>query len=71
MYVALAFLGLFLDGARDLTDRRQRVLIDGAASFWSGVCTGAPQGSLVGRPVQSYMVRPWHYTQMTVKARES
>ena len=31
-----------------LTDRRQRVLIDGASSSWSAVCSGIPQGSLLG-----------------------
>ena len=43
LYVALGFLGLFLDGARDLTQRRQRMLIDGAASSWSRVCSGPPR----------------------------
>ena len=37
----------------NLTDRRQRVLIDGevvngASSFWSGVCSRVPPGSLFG-----------------------
>ena len=31
-----------------LTHRRQRVLIDGASSSWLEVCSGVPQGSLLG-----------------------
>ena len=31
-----------------LTDRRQRVLVDGEVSNWKSVLSGAPQGSVLG-----------------------
>jgi len=31
-----------------LTDRRQRVIVDGSHSQWKEVCSGVPQGSVLG-----------------------
>ena len=31
-----------------LTDRRQRVLVDGEVSNWKSVLSGVPQGSVLG-----------------------
>ena len=42
--------GTLLNWCKDcLTNREQRVVIDGKSSTWSVIPSGVPQGSLLGR----------------------